>query len=239
MDNPWSRWDSFCMEHTIDPHLRNWTDPVPILQVFGDRYQDGQLTLLKKPVKSRTVEDALHAVGQAYARLGAIDPRKDGHGGIDFRTQWQLKAYTKDDAPPKRVKPIPILIIIYILAQAYDNQHNEPELAIANMITIALLFLLCPGEFTGTSSDDAPFRLQDVGLYIGPRKLDVTRASDAELNSATSVSCTFTTQKNGGKDEKVVQGPSGNGLCCPIRASIRRFARLTRETVPTRRDGAR
>jgi hypothetical protein len=70
MDNHWSRWDSFCMEHNIDPHLRNWTDPVPILQVFGERYQDGRLAPLKKPVKSRTVEDALRAVGQAHARLG-------------------------------------------------------------------------------------------------------------------------------------------------------------------------
>jgi hypothetical protein len=175
---------------------------------------------LKKPVKSRTVEDALRAMGQAHARLGALDPRKYGHGGIDFRIQRQLKAYKKDDAPSKRVKPIPILIIIYTLAQAYGDQRNDPELAIADMITIAFFFLLRPGEFTGTPSDDTPFRLQDVGLYIGPRNLDLTRASDAELDSATSVLYTFTTQKNGVKDEKVVQGPSGNGLCFPVRASI-------------------
>jgi hypothetical protein len=223
MDNHWSRWDSFCMEHNIDPYLQNWTDPLPILQVFGERYRDGRLVPLKKTVKSRTVEDALRAVDQAHARLGALDPRKDGHGGIDFRIQRQLKAYTKDDAPPKRVKPIPILIIIYILAQAYGDQRNDPELAIADMITIASFFLLRPGEFAGTTLDYTPFSLQDVGLYIGPLKLDLTRASDAELDSATSVSYTFTSQKNGVRDEKVVQGPSGNGLCCPFRASIRRF----------------
>jgi hypothetical protein len=153
---------------------------------------------------------------------GGLDPRKECHGGIDFRIQRQLRAYKKEDAPPKRVKPIPILIIIYILAQAYGDQRKDPELAIADMITIAFFFLLHPGEFTGTMLDDTPFRLQDVGLYIGPRKLDLTRASDAELDSATSVSYTFTTQKNGVKDEKVVQGPSGNGLCCPVKASIRR-----------------
>jgi hypothetical protein len=220
MDNYWSRWDSFCMAHNIDPYLRNWADPVPILQVFGERYRDGRLVPLKKPVKSRTVEDALRAVGQAHARLGALDPRKDGHGGIYFRIQRQLQAYKKDDAPPKRFKPIPILIIIYILAQANGNQRKEPEVAIADMITIAFFFLLRPGEFTGTTSDDTPFRLQDVGLYIGPRRLDLTRAFDAELDSASSVSYTFTTQKNGVKDEKVFQGPSGNGLCCPVKASI-------------------
>jgi hypothetical protein len=75
------------MEHNIDPYLRNLTDPVPILQVFGEQYRDGRLTPLKKPIKYRTVEDALYAVGQAHARLGALDPRKDGHGCIDFRIQ--------------------------------------------------------------------------------------------------------------------------------------------------------
>jgi hypothetical protein len=31
----------------------------------------------------------------------------------------------------------------------------------------------------------------------------------------------FTTQKNGVKGEKVLQGPSGNALCCPVKAIIR------------------
>jgi hypothetical protein len=46
-----------------------------------------------QPIKARTVEDGLRAVGQAYARLGAPDPRKDSHGGIDFWIQRQIKAY--------------------------------------------------------------------------------------------------------------------------------------------------
>jgi hypothetical protein len=65
VDNQWTRWDSFCVAYNSDPYLRTWTDPVPILQVFGERYQDGRLPPLKKSVKARTVEDALRAVGQA------------------------------------------------------------------------------------------------------------------------------------------------------------------------------
>jgi hypothetical protein len=60
-----------------------------------------------------------------------------------------------------------------------------------------------------------------VGVYIRDRKLDNAFASDAELDSATSVSYTFTTQKNGTRDEKLVQGRSGNALCCPVRATLR------------------
>jgi hypothetical protein len=66
-----------------------------MLQVFGERYRDVWLVPFHKPVKARTVEDGLRAVGQAHARLGAPDLRKDLHGGIYFRIQRQIKAYKK------------------------------------------------------------------------------------------------------------------------------------------------
>jgi hypothetical protein len=98
--------------------------------------------------------------------MGIPCPRKDHHGGINFQIQHQIKAYEKTDDPPRCVKPVPIVIVIYILQMAYDEYHAVTSMAIANMICIALFFLLFPGEFTGTTSDDTPFRLQDVGIYI-------------------------------------------------------------------------
>jgi hypothetical protein len=112
MDKHWGRWEQFCLEQNVDPYLQAWDDPVPIIQVFGERYCDGRLAPLHNAVKSRTVEDILRAVSQAHARLGAPDPRKDHHGGIDFRIQRQIKAYAK---PLRRVKLVPIIIIVYIL----------------------------------------------------------------------------------------------------------------------------
>jgi hypothetical protein len=91
------------------------------------------------------------------------------------------------------------------------------------MIVIIFFFLLRPGEYTGTTIDNAPFRLQDVHIYIGGRKLDIRTASLAELDAATSVSYKFTTQNNGIRDEKLVQGRSSSGLCCPIKATVRRI----------------
>jgi hypothetical protein len=186
MEKHWSRWDAFCLTHNVDPYLSTWGDPVPMLQVFGERYRDGRLAPRHKPVKARTV-------GQAHARLGGPDPRKDSQGGIDFRIQRQIKAYKKDDAPPKQVKPVSILIVIFIAAQAFGDTRLDEEMDIADMITIAFFFLLRPGEYTGTLSDDAAFKLQDVVLYIQGCKLDLFAANDAEIKSATSVSYTFTT----------------------------------------------
>jgi hypothetical protein len=63
---------------------------------------------LHNALKSRMVEDALRVVGQAHTQLGAPDPRKEHHGGINF---W-IQRHIKTDDPPCRVKPVPIIIIV-------------------------------------------------------------------------------------------------------------------------------
>jgi hypothetical protein len=110
--------------------------------------------------------------------------------------------YKKLDSPPLQVKPIPILIIVYIVEQAYRSAGSDYERAVANMIVIAFFFLLRPGEYTGTASDETPFQLQDVNLYAQGRHLDVPTTSDADIGAAKSTSYTFTTQKNGHRSRK-------------------------------------
>jgi hypothetical protein len=70
MEKHWGRWEQFCLDNNVDPYLQTWDDPIPIIQVFGERYRDGRLAPLHNAVKSRTVEDALRAVVQAHAILG-------------------------------------------------------------------------------------------------------------------------------------------------------------------------
>mmetsp|Transcript_19169 Transcript_19169/g.25175 ORF Transcript_19169/g.25175 Transcript_19169/m.25175 type:complete len:207 (+) Transcript_19169:277-897(+) len=101
------------------------------------------------------------------------------------------------------------------------------------MITLAFFFLLRPGEYTGTHNDDTPFRLADVQLFIGPRRLDLLTASDADLEAAQGVSLTFTTQKNGVRGEVVHHGLSGHPILCPVRAMTRRVQHLRAHNAPT------
>jgi hypothetical protein len=119
--------------------------------------------------------------------LGAPDTRKDSHGGIDFPIQNQIKAYMKNHSPPRRVKPVPIIIIVFIMAQAFGDNRNGAKMTMADMITIAFFFLLRPGEYTSTMFDDDAFKLQDVQLYIQARWFDSCIASTPELKVATSV----------------------------------------------------
>jgi hypothetical protein len=75
-DKYWERWDEFCLENGIDPFLRAWEDPIPILHVFVQRYRDGCIAPCKNAVHALTVEDALCAVSQVFARVGSPDSRK-------------------------------------------------------------------------------------------------------------------------------------------------------------------
>ena len=163
--------------------------------------------------------DALCAVGQTLASLGSKDACHNAMGQIDFRLRRQLRAYARIDPPPHRVKPIPIVIIRHVITMA----STIVDTAVADMILIAFFFLLRPGEYTGSNNDDTPFRLADVQLFINRRRLAFLTCSDADLAAATSVSLTFTSQKNGVRGEVVNHGISGHPLLCPVQAIIRRI----------------
>jgi hypothetical protein len=233
-DKTFCLWQTFCQELGVDPWLQGQAeraDPVLFLQVFAHRYRTGVIAPKGKPVRSRTVEDALRSVGQAFAALGASDPRLNPQGKPDFRIQRQLKAYAKQDPPPHRVKPIPVSVIRNVLFVALASAAVS-VLAIADMVALAFFFLLRPGEYTGTKSETTPFRVQDVQLWIGRQRLDITTASDADIASATFCSLTFTSQKNGVRGEVIGLGRSGDSQLCPVRSVTRRVLHLRQHNAP-------
>jgi hypothetical protein len=36
----WDIWSEFCIDLHIDPQLTTITDPIPLLQIFANRYRD-------------------------------------------------------------------------------------------------------------------------------------------------------------------------------------------------------
>jgi hypothetical protein len=224
-DSYWAIWTDFSLAIGADPTLVDVDDPVLLLQLFAQRYRDGRIAPRHNPVKSRTVEDALRAVGQGFARVGTPDPRLTESGKLDFRLLRQLKGYTRADPPPARVKPIPVSVIIHALNVAAAS-NTADSWAVADMACTAFFFLLRPGKYTSTPSDTRPFQLCDVQLFIGLARLDIFGASDADLNAATFTSYTFTTQKNGVRGEVIGLGRSGSPLACPVLATVRRVLHL-------------
>ena len=155
-DGHWTKWTYFCARVALDPLLVAYQDPVPILNVFAQDYQTGNIAPNSRGVRSRTVEDDVQSIGQAIAMLGAKDPRMTSTGKLDGRIQLQFRCYSRQDPLPSRVKPIPVQVLRRLACVAAASR--DPELqVVADMIIIAFFFLLCQGEYTGTKSDGSPF----------------------------------------------------------------------------------
>ena len=191
----WKIWQQFTDQLAIDPFLETIEDKVPILQVFARRLRTGQLAPSRNSLRSRSVEDYLRSIGQAFRELGMSDPRLGPDLKQDHRLQRMWRCYSKEDPPPDRVKPVPIQVLRHIMSIALAS-NNPTVVATADMITIAFFFLLRPGEYTDSPSDTKPFHLQDTQIFVGPQRLNITTASDAQLQAATFVSLTFTEQMN-------------------------------------------
>jgi hypothetical protein len=184
------------------------------------------------PVKSRTVEGALRAIGQTMATLGSPDPRLQPSGKLDLRLSRQLTAYKKQDPAPTRVKPIPLPIIAQ--TAAVHRLANTPfGNAMADMLILGFFFLLRPGEYACTTNPEAtPFRLCGIHLMVNNRRLHHLTCPNHDLFLVNFVALEFTNQKNGVRGELVGLGRSGHPTWCPVQALVNRVKHLRSNRAP-------
>jgi hypothetical protein len=228
----WIRWQAFCLDLCVDPWLAQVGDPVFLLQVFAHRYRLGAIAASSRPVRARTVETALRAVGQTLSSVGADDPRLGPDGKLEFRLARQFRSYKTADSPPSRVKPVPIQVVHHAINQAYAHDHVE-SLAVIGMITIAFFFLMRPGKHTAPTGENTPFTLADIQLYVGPTRYSALTIPIPLLASATFVTYCFTIQKNSVRGEVVGLGRSGHHRCCPVEATANRVRHLRLHNAPS------
>jgi len=165
----WDIWCTFCQDLHVDPYLTQLDDPIPLLQIFVHKYQEGSVAPSGAAVHFRMVEGALCAVGQKFTALGSPYPRLQSSGKLDFCLSQQLTAYKKQDPPPIRVKPIPFSLITQT-AEVHYSARTPYSLALADMLMLGFVFLLYPGEYTHTTNPNAtPFCLCDTHILIDSR----------------------------------------------------------------------
>ena len=188
-------WNRFTAWMGLDPSLTNVKDPVPILQMFAHLVRQGILAASGNHLRKRSVEQYLRSVGQTFACVWDKDPRLDNLGKTDFRLARQLKAYTKGDPPPTRVRPMP-LGLLSCLVENFSIGSDKSQ-AIADLAMIAFFFMLRPGEYCSGGSDvqKSPFRIKDVQFGIGQRDIPAIKITKSQHHKLTTVSLTFTDQK--------------------------------------------
>ena len=182
-----------------------------------------------RPVRSRTVKDAVRHGAQTFLRVGSPDPRLNAFGELDFRLQALFRLWKKsEDRPPTRVKPLPLVVLCGAHFDAMAPSLDLCILSAGDCLLLAYFFLLRPGEYSGlpvTAADDL-FRIQDVGIWIGHRCLDPLHSPPDDLLATTFVTLTFTLQKNGVRGETLGHGQSGHPTLCPVAVISRRLLHL-------------
>ena len=224
----WDKWIEFTTDLGLDPFLQAFNDKIPFLQVFAARVHSGELAASGNPIRARSAEDYVRAVGQTFLHVGADDPRLNSASKIDFRISRTISAWKKSDATPKRVKPIPLQVIRRIASTSYPTFASPLCKAIADMIILAFFFLLRPGEYTDNDgdTDKHPFRIEDVQLFIGDTRLNLLTDPESRLKQARFASLTFTSQKNGVRGEVIGLACSGDPVMCPVKSIVRRILYL-------------
>jgi len=181
-------------------------------------------------------------VGQTFLHVGANDPRLNSAHVIDFRLQQTIAVWKQSQPAPLRVNPIPLQVIRRIAQNSHSTFASDIQSslckAIADMIILALFFLLWPGKYTDNdgNTDKHPFLLQDIQLFIGDTRLDMISDSDSDsrLRQARFVSLTFTHQKNRVQGEVIGLACSGDPVLCPVQTVIFRVLYLCQNgALPT------
>jgi hypothetical protein len=194
--------------------------------------KDGRLAPKGNPVVARHAEDALRLVGQAFAAIGAGDPRHDPRTGrLDFRLARQQAGYKKTDRPTVRKLPIPK----DVLKQAHQLAvlaGTAKEAAISDLIWMAFFFLLRPGEYCWTTANGHPFVLDDVTFEVNARSYKATTTPLTLLPYATGVGLYFSQQKNGIKGEVITLTKSRDSDVCPVHVIANRIRHLHANHAP-------
>ena len=125
-----------------------------------------------------------------------------------------------EKVPPKQVKPCPVTIVLWLLEQVYRYLiPMESDMSMADMIYDGSFFLLCPGKYTGTTTDDTALPLT-MFTYNLVKNLSLAMAMDNEVRVAMYCALYFTTQKNLQKGDVIAQSCSLDQDCCPVKALV-------------------
>jgi hypothetical protein len=135
-------WVAFADSLGCDPYLRDVppTYHLDFFIVYACQYCCGSLSHSAQPIGAQRVEEALHAMGQEFSRLGIPDPGLDGTSYV-FRLKTLFKAWADNDQAPSRVWPINVTIL-RALVTCLSLEDNQPRAqAILDLCVIAFYFL--------------------------------------------------------------------------------------------------
>ena len=137
-----------------------------------------------------------------------VNPAVDDKGAFSLTLKKQLHNYRQSDPPTKHQKALPTIVFKKI----WQNKLSQKNIALSELITGALFFGMRSCEYSTTSGKRKTKKLEvkDIYFYLGRKEIKKTKENLHSLHSATSVSVTFTLQKNNQRYATITQHRSGN-----------------------------
>lgn len=163
--------------------------------------------------------------------MGAQNPRLDLAGNVLHSIKELQSAWTLEDPPPDRVKPIPLQLIRHVVERL--DLTDPFQAAKADALIIGFFYMLRPGEHTFDTNNHHPFRFCNASFSKdGNAATNGITITDADLEAANRVFLNFSTQKNGERNEAITHGDTFDALLSPVAAVRRRIRHLRHWQAP-------
>jgi len=228
----WDRWHAYCSSLNIRSDLSGVTGADALLRVFALRVRRGDFNRNHQQVRAGTVSTYLSAISKKIIQLVDAADRNPAvaPGSYHPSLKDMLKAFARDDPPPKRVWPVNTDILSELLQlPAPVGTSPAKWRRLQDMSIIGFFFLLRPGEYAHGSDDtqSKPFRLRNVlflegpqatrldqaGTTAGPTKTSAPALSDCNDSNVQYVGLQFDDQKSGFRSDQATHSRSHTALC--------------------------
>jgi hypothetical protein len=232
----WDRWHAFCSSLKIRSDLSGVAGAEAFLRVFAIRVRRGDYNRNHQQVRAGTVSTYLSAISKKIIQLVDAADRNPAiaPGSYHPSLKDMLKAFARDDPPPKRVWPVNTDILSELLhLPAPDGTSSAKWQRLQDMCIVGFFFLLRPGEYAHGSEDtqSKPFRLRNVlfldgpaarsidhsGSLAGPSKSSAPAILDCNDSNAQFVGLQFDDQKSGFRSDQATHSRS-HSILCPVEA---------------------
>ena len=180
------------------------------------RNNEGGRTALPS-LRSSTINATISNVVSTFREHNREDPSRDNTGRKLFSLQRQLRSYKNQDPNTRRQACIPLRIFRFLR----ENAKSETEIAVAQLVSGALFFVMRSCEYTNTNTESQNNDRKTKIIQLQKNKFfnDTTLIPHSHPNlgtKASTVQITFEQQKNGCRFESVAMHRNSSDLC-PVR----------------------
>lgn len=218
VNSDWRKWEDFCRETWIkDKFLKEYSkeERIQLLCAFAASVRRNFFGKTnKKVLHGDTVQNTIRHIRQIFRTNGFSDPGSDDSGRTNLKLTRIFNGYKKSDPNTSNQCALPLNVFRLL---AFNNLSIKNK-HIGLLAVGALFFGMRSCEYLRVKNQDQKqtklLTLENFHFFKSNRRLD-THSPD--ITKADYLSITFVSQKNGEKNQTVIQHRSKRSLC-PVKA---------------------